>query len=124
MTGNEIGLALSENWWDILLWVINFAFWGFMLYMRTVFVSKETYSDDMKKIEDEHDELEKRVATIENDMKHLPDGETARQLLLEMSELRGELKVVYERSASFDNTVDRLQKQVDRMDTFLRQRAK
>lgn len=58
---------------------------------------------------DRLDRHERRIASMEADMRHLPDHRTFNQLQLDMSELKGQLAVVVERVGPIKAIAERLQ---------------
>ncbi len=94
---------------NFLLWLLNGLIAIFLYVIKKTFVGK-----------DEHNELKTRVASVENTLDNLPDGDKLQAVSIQITELSGELKVIEERLEGFDRIANRMQKQVDLMDEYLR----
>ena len=95
---------------------IQFIIGMFVAYLSIIFTKKS----DFENLLQNYREVEKRLIAIEHDIEHLPDKDTANNLLLEIATLNGKLEAYEERFDNFNKTSDRMQKQLDIIDHYLR----
>lgn len=78
--------------------------------LRNMFTSGERKLDErVAKVESKLIEHDRRVQAVENEMKHLPDRDTAHKLEIAMERIAGRLDAMDERLRPIANTNHRLQ---------------
>lgn len=83
-----------------------------LVYLGTKFAPKQ--------LEKEVEKIDKRLSTIESEIKHLPNVTQFHQLELSISNLVGNIKALEERLEATDKQAERLTKQINLMDQSLR----
>lgn len=73
---------------------------------------------------EEHERLVARVDRLDNTMALLPTAKEINSLRLKLDELSTNLKVFDQRHLGTEAKLDRLTLQIDRMDAYLREKAK
>lgn len=103
-----IDLLLQKS--EGLLYWIAAAVMGWIGWsVKTRFVPRE-----------EHNKLQDRVTELENVVKVLPSAREINALRAQMGDVSSELRVFNTKQGHTDEKLNRLQTQLDRMDTYLR----
>ena len=74
-------------------------------------------ADELKRLEQRLDKSERDIQSVQNDLKHLPDAQDVTDLKLAVTEMRGTVGIQAEVLSRVDRTVQRL-------DDYLREKAK
>ncbi len=89
--------------------------------------SKFTPREEFEALEDEHTKLvakcsetDLKIIFMEKTLSQMPNSEAIHGLSIQMTELKGKLETMGEKIGAVDNIGERLQKQVDRIDEFLK----
>lgn len=89
---------------------------GVGLYAIMTRGSKDN-AQELKRLEKRLDDSERNIQAIQNDLKHLPDAQDVTDLKLAVTEMRGTIGIQAEVMSRVDRTVQRL-------DDYLREKAK
>jgi hypothetical protein len=108
-----------QPWQNTILWVINLCGFLFILWLNTKFVTRSEHDALNKGITAQLNTHSSKLAEIENTIKHMPSAEDVQNLSLQISDLKGELKMVNVKFENGAHFLDRLQIQMDRMEDFL-----
>ena len=73
---------------------------------------------------EEHERLSARVDLLENAMSHLPSAKEINALRGQLTEVSSDLKVFNQRHIAASEKFDRLERQVDRIERYLMEKAK
>ena len=101
---NEFGVPI--------VFVAQLALSVFILFLKDKFAPKS--------LEKNVGDLEEKVSIIEVKMENIPSAEDLHSLEKQICELRGDLKAVDEKFGGTDGLLKRLERQVNRMDQFWR----
>jgi hypothetical protein len=106
---SSLTTIFSGQWADILIFfatsVIGWVVWSF----KSRFPSRQ-----------EHQTAIDRIAHIELRLQNMPDLHTIHEFSLQLERIEGQLQVVGERLKGFAALSDRMQKQIDLMDEYLK----
>lgn len=105
-----MGFSFGENWPTFVVFVLNLAIGWALWALRKSFVSK-----------DDHGALVSRVQAVEQKIDQLPGVKAVHALSIQMTALQGELKTTNTRLDGFNDLAERMQRQLDLIDGFLRQ---
>lgn len=94
-----------------------------VLYLQTKFAPKSVEKDISilsRKVSEIDTRLDKRISLVEVKLENIPELEDLHSLERQIGELRGDLKRVDENLDGTEGIIKRLERQVNRMDTFLK----
>ncbi len=114
------------NWLPGISVLMNLFIMVFLMAMGTKFVSREEYKRMKATIESQDGliaSLDFKVKFMEAAIKQLPDIDKLHSINLQMATFDGQLKNVMTRFENFVDLGERLQRQVDIMDDYLRRRT-
>lgn len=107
----------------IIVLVVQVIFGIFLMAAKSKFTPREEFSV----LQDKHtalatrcSETDLKIIFMEKTLSQMPNSEAIHSLSIQMTELKGKLETMGEKIGAVDNIGDRLQKQVDRMDEFLK----
>ena len=126
-----------SNYWDIASKLSPLLVGGFLLWMRSKFPTRKEYEDDNKIVAAKMDAqaklieghtiellgIDSQLQLIEKDLKEIPTRDTIHKLQLEMERFNGKLEVAGQKFENLEDINKRFEKQVDRMDDFLKTRT-
>lgn len=117
----------AQPFLQVLQWAVAIIAAVFMLYMRSVFVSKKDHDSAFEKAAVEQDAVIARVQTLETAQKLIDDrlksGPTAKdvhELQIGMTQLSGKLDVANERMSGVEDLQEMIKRQVQVMDEWMR----
>tara|TARA_B100000686_G_C16372026_1_gene753064 strand:+ start:162 stop:548 length:387 start_codon:yes stop_codon:yes gene_type:complete len=122
---------MSELWSQYavpILGFLNLAMAALVMYLGRFFLRKDDWSKYLKEtaapLKAEVEIIAKnhgdRINNLEHRMKSMPDKDAIHELSIYMQRLTGELKASEERMRGFEKLSQRMQTQIDIMDSFLR----
>lgn len=115
---------LATFWADgaaVLVLVVQGLFGWALWSLRRVFVRNDEFGLYQHRISREQQLLENRLMVLEGRVTQLPDGEVLASLAAAVESLRGDIKVVDARISGVDRLMVRLERALDRQDSYLRQ---
>lgn len=107
----------------IIVLVVQVIFGIFLMAAKSKFTPREEF----EALEEKHtaltsqcSETNLKIVFMEKTLSQMPTTQDMHSLSNQMTELKGKLETMGEKIGAVDNIGDRLQKQVDRIDEFLR----
>ncbi|WP_119301127.1 DUF2730 family protein [Dongia deserti] len=108
-------LQASQPVLQILQWIAVALFFVFMLYMRSVFVTRKDHEAVEKRVQN----LETTITLIGHQMKQGPTAKEMHELSLAIERLTGQLGITNERMSGMEDLQKVFKHQVDRIEEFL-----
>lgn len=115
---------LTTFWADgaaVLVLLIQGLFAWALWSLRRVFVRSDEFGLYQHRMLREQQSLENRLIALEGRVTQMPDGEALASLAAAVESLRGDIKVVDARISGVDRLMLRLERALDRQDSYLRQ---
>lgn len=109
-------------WWVVV--AIQAIYAVLLSRMKEKFVGVDDHAELRKlvnKLSDDVLENNMKTAFIEKTISQLPTAEDIHQLSIQINNFRGDMSATIVRFEAFNDSIRRLQLQVDRMDTFLKE---
>ncbi|OEU65806.1 MAG: hypothetical protein BA863_08945 [Desulfovibrio sp. S3730MH75] len=110
-------------WLPIIVFLSQLGVGWLIWSLRKAFVSRENCASCRKEMDEDADELEKRIIRNEEQLANQPTSKEVSELTVALGSLSGEIDVLAERINGVKDSQTSLKELVVRVDTFLREKG-